>query len=233
MFLFLFIINFRYYQKNEGNSTFYFSKAAQTKASEHVIGLYELGKCLIEESDRGARHRQGLFYLELASKKGSVDAKVTLGKNSLTYDVEHVFRKGITYLEEAAAEGSLEAGEVLGKLYLKGDTFIQKDIQKAAAYFYSVKDHPEAQYELALMHKDGLISEHDNLVSSIEWFTKAAHNGHLLSKKFLADLYFLGDIGVPKNEQQALFWLVSAAESGDSATALKINELGKFYKLIF
>jgi len=99
-------------------------------------------------------------------------------------------------------------------LLVAGSLFIiflpEKTAQKAKAMI----GDPKAQYALAvaLARGDGL-PEDD--AAALEWFRKAAEQGHVKACLTMSRLYFTGD-GVPQDDRLGAEWLKRAAEGGSS-----------------
>ena len=84
----------------------------------------------------------------------------------------------------------------------------------------AVNGNPNAQYLLALMYDDGHGVELDDL-SAIEWYTAAAHQGHISSQFNLAYMYDYGE-GVDEDNKQAVHWYTQSAEQGDVSAQLNL-----------
>jgi TPR repeat protein len=56
----------------------------------------------------------------------------------------------------------------------------------------------------------------------LQWYRKAADQGHALAQLHLGVMYDVG-YGVPKDEQQAYFWWLLASVGGD-ADAVKLRD---------
>lgn len=81
---------------------------------------------------------------------------------------------------------------------------------------------PEAQYQLALMYRDGTKTGRDEAVSE-EWMRKAAEQGHLQAQLEYAEILYGKDGEESKSE--AIHYYQAAANSGNNEAKLKIASI--------
>jgi hypothetical protein len=63
-----------------------------------------------------------------------------------------------------------------------------------------------------------------NDVQALEWFRKAAEQGHATAQLRLGEWYLEGRAGLPKDDVQALEWFRKAAEQGHATAQLRLGE---------
>lgn len=76
----------------------------------------------------------------------------------------------------------------------------------------AAKNDPQAQYNLGLRYATGEGVDRDPQ-QAIEWYTRAANNGHDLAQNNLGAMYETGK-GVDADQQTAVRWYRAAAEQG-------------------
>lgn len=110
------------------------------------------------------------------------------------------------WYEKSAEQGDSAAQSCLGMLYLLGEG-IDKDLVKAKSFLIKAaeQDYSRAQFNLGVIARD----DENNLEEALQWFEKAANNGHVDAEYTLA-LYFLNDEKF-FNLDNGLFWLQKAA----------------------
>lgn len=78
---------------------------------------------------------------------------------------------------------------------------------KAAKIWHSlaVKGNPDAQFNLAMIYHSGVAGKLDEK-QAVEWYEKAASNGHVQAQEYLAVAYREGWFGLQKDAKKADFW---------------------------
>ena len=84
----------------------------------------------------------------------------------------------------------------------------------------------EAQYNLAECYYEGELGLEKDYAKAVEWYTKAAEQGHAQAQNNLGDCYDGGD-GVAQDYSKAVEWYRKAAEQGN---AVAQNNLGLCYE---
>jgi TPR repeat protein len=77
----------------------------------------------------------------------------------------------------------------------------------------TTQSHPEAQYDLSIIYRFGLVGKPD-YAKAVEWSAMAATNGYAPGQYMLGDLYYRGE-GVVQNYVTAAHWWLLAAEQND------------------
>lgn len=75
--------------------------------------------------------------------------------------------------------------------------------------------NPEAQYYLGIIYLFGEGVPEDE-IKSLDWFTKSAQQGHIVSQSMLGTIFMNDGKLIPKDYKQANYWLRKAAEQGDA-----------------
>ena len=178
--------------------TFY-ARAAQGDAD----ALYKLGYmyncgCGVNIDTQKAKDyflQSAQAYYALASQ-GDTDALLKL---ATMYDsgcgVEADPQKASTYYQQvikayelADERGDTHAQFNLGTFYLFGRTGVEKDIQKAFAYYSrAAKDDAFAFYKFGNLYLDGIGVEKDEQKAE-EYYTRAAEQGNITILKILGDV---------------------------------------------
>lgn len=120
--------------------------------------LYRLAILHIENLFSKSNLEEGLELLKRAVNFGYSKAQYYYAK--LLIDGIYVpksYQKAITFLQKASLQNDVKAATLLGKLYIKGEG-CEKNPILASDLFLTAANHgdTEAQYELALLFKDGI-----------------------------------------------------------------------------
>lgn len=183
------------YEKNCSNN-------AKNNISKFYMryGLYDKAIEVMEsinDSYPDIDYRLGTIYLQgLHCKPPKPDV----------YRAEH-------YFSMAAHNGHLDAMHAWGLLYFRGQYGYRQDMPRAREVFKEAayRGHRGAQYDYAWMCKYGIGGDRD-LKEAIDYFEKAAIQGHALCRAELAQLYQEPDC---RNYQKAFEWAEKAALAGD------------------
>ncbi len=118
--------------------------------------------------------------------------------------------------KKSAAELLKEAKKFneLGKDYYFGKYGKPKDFKKAVTNFRKAAEqgHAEAQFNLAIMYKNGEGVE-QSYTEVVKWYRKAAEQGYAEAQNNLAIMYNNGD-GVEQSYTEAVKWYRKAVEQG-------------------
>lgn len=104
----------------------------------------------------------------------------------------------------------------LGSYYLKGieGTYIKKDPARSREMFHYAATYfsnPEAQYNLARIHIDGIGIEKNTKIAA-RWLKLAAEKNHYPSQALLGYLLMNGN-GIPRQRARGFMWLIRARDS--------------------
>ncbi len=127
-------------------------------ARHHAGCCYELAKLHLESKLRYSDVNEGLALMQEAASLKYSDALFYLGK--IYHDgfdkVNVNYQKSIIYLQEASQLNHVGAATLLGMIYIKGEGGTQNLVTGSDLIVSAAKrGGAEAQYQLALLYKDG------------------------------------------------------------------------------
>ena len=99
----------------------------------------------------------------------------------------------------------------------------RQDYKTALKEFQGCSEKPICQTKLALMYFEGE-GVKSNYATSLQWYTKAALQGHADAQYNTGMMHFLGE-GTAINELEAEKWLLQAAEQGHPAAQFNLGAL--------
>jgi TPR repeat protein len=178
-------------------------------------------------------HTKARLLFEKAAAQGLAKAQYNLG--SMYRDELNNFPLALSWFEKAAAQGNVDAQNSIGYIYENASggtpprlyTFNQsgkntdKKIPNIKAKFAKFDNNLPVDYYRRSIYP---LSEYGqglepNLQKAIEWYQKAADQGHALAQTNLAYFYLFG-IGVNKDESRA-FKLYEQAANQQFVPAIK------------
>lgn len=207
-------------------AVFFLEKAAnqQYGLAAYTLGLY------YHEHEPKFPHKAFEWFM-VSAKQKHTQAEYYVG---LYYQngkgVEQNVEQSIYWYEKAAVKKDKNAlyhlAMILIKLPDKDYVTVSKLLEQAA-----LLDHPNAQYNLAVMyHKGDGVKEDPE--KAFFWYEKAAHAGLAIAQYNLGMIYFEGVI-VPKDEEKAKeLWQKAASQGLEVAVKLmySINNYEKLQK---
>lgn len=125
------------------------------------------------------------------------------------------YKEAVRLLEEAALFGERKAYVNLGYIYSMGGYGVEKDIQKAIAYYQKV-DNEHAASNLGGIYLRGDVTPDYSLAA--QYLTQGAYLGSITSMEQLARMYGRGKY-LPKDSLTGAFWIDRLFEK-DSTSAL-------------
>ena len=141
------------------------------------------------------------------------------GKNYVLA-VEHLL-KGLPFKNKIPLDFAPEAA--LGKMYYYGGYGMQPDFPMAFRYLKQGGNHPEIQYLLGTLYRDGKGTTKD-LPSAAKCFRIAAEKGNLSAGMEIGKMHYRGE-GVKKDDLLAVRFLTPAAEKNHPGAALLLAEI--------
>ena len=172
--------------KNYNKSFYYYRKAA--------INGHDEAQCFV-----GHMYHKGHGVKRNKKKALKWYTKSALQNNALAqFNISEIYLKDkllknedktIYWLKKSAENGNAEAECNLGKMYEFGNSNIGKDINKALNLYEksAKKGCRPAQYNLGMIYFEGLIVN-KNILISLYWLKKAAHQGDASSKEYIDNI---------------------------------------------
>ena len=117
--------------------------------------------------------------------------------------------------------------------YLQGFQALEQKDYKTAFYFLSLfaaNGDARAQYNLAIMYRDGLGVEQDD-VEALSYFIQAAEGGHMLAR-YAVGLAFRYGIGSEMDADTAIYYFTEAALQGHALSPVEIGAIYFYGKAI-
>lgn len=115
---------------------------------------------------------------------------------------------GAVSLNITASVADFERHEALYQWLLRTQLHLHPVGNADAAAAEMAHDHPEEQYDIGVK-----FAKTERFPEAVEWFRKAAEQGHAEAQLALGHCYVRGQ-GVPQNDRQAFEWWRKAAERG-------------------
>lgn len=96
----------------------------------------------------------------------------------------------------------------------------KEDLISGASYWGKAED----QFKLGNHYFTGANDFQQDYTKAIEWYLRAANQGHAKAQFTLSYCYEFGD-GVEQNQAEALYWYYAAFNNGDQEAKARIEEL--------
>ncbi len=178
----------------------------------NVRAQCKLGKRLLADKADGGDPERGRYWLQRAATEGSADAQFQLGR---------MYREGLwvapdpvmaqSLLERSALQGYGEAIDFLRTIESVGYSMEEWYHQRQPALRKLAEDgDAEAQYQLGSRLERGAFDSVKDVPQAIDWYRRAAAQGHPLATASLARIYEHGAIGVPADPALARAWAQTA-----------------------
>jgi TPR repeat protein len=151
-----------------------------------------------------------------AAEQNHVQAEASLSSCYLNgQGVAKDYEEAVKWLRKAAEQTNAYAEYALGKCYHEGRG-IAVDYGEAVRWFRKAaeQNQAEAQYMMGLSYALGQGVER-NADESVKWYRRAAEQGNEMALTTLANYYYVGMGGVPKDTGEALKWYRISADRGD------------------
>lgn len=174
-----------YYQgkgkkKNPATAVRWFRAAAEGGCEE---SQYRMGVCYNTGEGVDRSKDEALFWFKKAAHQGHVKAQYNVG---CYYYEQRDYDEAFVWFKKAADHNMPEALFNLGDCYYHGHGNIEKDYKKAFELYKAAaeQNYAPAQYNVGCCYYEGIgVDENEN--TAIQWFKKAAKNGHKAAKEFL------------------------------------------------
>ena len=167
-------------EKNPAKAVRWFRTAAEAGCEE---SQFRLGVCY--NSGEGVDRSAGdaLFWFKKAAYQGHVKAQYNVG---CYYYERREYDEAIVWFDKAAESYMPEAIFNLGDCYYNGYGNIETDLKKAFEFYRAAAElnYAPAQFNVACCYYEGIgVTKNEN--TAMQWFKKAAKNGHKGAKEFL------------------------------------------------
>jgi TPR repeat protein len=153
--------------------------------AQYMLGLiYMKGEGVPKDDRAAARWFKSAADQDYARAEAFIGAYLLVGRGIEKDEVE-----AARYLKLAVAHGDADAQAFLGTMYASGSGGLPHDEREAARLFMlaAKQGNDDAQYNLGVLYKDGRGVDQDEGLA-VFWFTKAAEQGNVQAKTFLAQL---------------------------------------------
>jgi TPR repeat protein len=164
----------------------------------------------------------------VANYRIAADQRSPLGQHGLGTMYEHgesVARdavQAVFWYGKAAEQDYAPSQDNLGALYANGDG-VRKDIAQAMALFRKAAEQGFVNSELNLGR---MYDETKAFAQAAVWYRKAAEHGDIEAANNLGSLYYNG-LGVPENNQEAIFWFKKAAAAGNAMAQRNLDRVAE------
>ena len=196
--------------QNRAHAVYWWEKAA---LAGHTGAASALGGALLGGDGVPNDAAGALWWLKLAAEAGDAKAQWNLGgmyiiaAGGLVQDLA----QALAWCQKSANQGFVPAQAALGVLY---ERLGQSDKALQCLTLAAQAGDPEAQYNLALMHRSGKGTPKD-LAQAFAWLCQAAEQGVASAQGKLGVAYGAGE-GVSVDPVQAHTWLLVATHQGDA-----------------
>ncbi len=199
---------------NYSKAQFFLEKAAK---QQYGLAAFSLGKLLHEHDPK---HPLKAFeWFMVAAKQGHIEASYYVG---LYYQygkgVPVNIDEAIHWYQKAALEKDKDALYHLALILIRQDkpdfVNIAKLLEGAAK-----QNHPNAQYNLAVMYQKGDGVEKDD-EKALFWYEKAAEANLAIAQYNLGMIYYAGEIVEKDDEKAKALWRKAADQGFDKAVQL-------------
>ncbi|MCC7036648.1 MAG: SEL1-like repeat protein [Alphaproteobacteria bacterium] len=191
--------------KDEKEAFKWYTRAAQmgdAVAQNNLATMLLVGKPYTKNAPLAAQ-----WFLQSAMQ-GNMRAQYNLATMYRTGDgVGRNYKEALKWYGFAANQGDMYAQNALGYMYRKG-----LGTERLPA---DATEEQKAALDLA------------NKQQAIEWYRRAAEQGHMKSQMALAVMYELGEAGSERGPDEAAVWYFSAARQGNERA---MHRLGYFYE---
>ncbi|KAF9162281.1 hypothetical protein DFQ26_003702 [Actinomortierella ambigua] len=182
------------------------------------------------------REQQAFFWYHKAAECGHAGAQYWVAQRWFSGHggaPHQDYSAAATWFHKAADQGHAEAQTELAFLYRNG-LGVGLDLAEALAWYHRAaapeKNHAPAQFCLGFMYQNGMgvaasdpktTSSSSNSKTSyrqqgLDWYLRAAKQGHIEAMNTLGMMYSSGTGGVTQDDAQSLAWYRRSAELGSA-----------------
>lgn len=207
----------KFITKDINKSLMWYKKAA---AQGDLEAIYRLGLLYVLHDEV----KEGIYWLEKASEKGSVLAQHYLAKIYKAPEYGKDVEKMLYWYRKAAENGSVDAQYELGTIYNIGKD-VKQNYLEAATWLNkaALQGHSNAQNDLGILYfyGDGVAQ---NYAEALKWYTLSATQGNVYAQCNLGGMYEKGQ-GVVADIEQAKAWYQKSAAQGNERAKENLNYL--------
>ena len=192
----------------------------QAALTGHPLAQLKYADTLLEEGNT----EEAIIYYQLSAESNNNEAKMKIA--ALNSSANNEYNQLLAIYEKLTSNNNSLFEYRYSDLLLK----IAWDDQyrkKAIDYLIKSSDHgnPVANYQLALIYRDGVGIERD-LTKMEQYLEKSANQNYVPAMTLLSDIYFQGKL-LPKNESKTFFYVSKAAELGHVISMYRLASLYK------
>mmetsp|Transcript_36040 Transcript_36040/g.43045 ORF Transcript_36040/g.43045 Transcript_36040/m.43045 type:complete len:315 (+) Transcript_36040:81-1025(+) len=141
--------------------------------------------------------------------------------------------EGLSWLKAAFHRGDKDASYEIATIYEYGNYGIPVEIYLAAEWFLTAANagHVEAMAEYGMCCELGCgVVQSDE--EALDWYTKAAHEGHVTSNYSVGEMFEEARGGLPQNDSEAVLWYYKAALMGCEDSKLAMTRLNDIARIV-
>jgi len=168
---------------------------------------------LAKMHDKNKDYKNAHTWYEKAARRGHADAQYRLGElYKKGNGVVQNHKEALFWYEKASQSNHVEVLGALGLIYNIGGLGVEKDHEKAQAYYQRFRDAKN-------LPSQEVINKEDYKVH-----IEKARNGDKTSQFKIAVMYKNG-IGTERSIEKAKYWLKKLVKSGDKKAKIELNKL--------
>ncbi|KAK6089370.1 hypothetical protein P3W45_001616 [Vairimorpha bombi] len=220
---------------NQKNAFNYYIVAAK---QNNRFGTYRLAQAYEKVMGDKEGYTKALYFYRCAAKLGCIYGMHTYGSILLRgeLDSKKDFDTGMFYLKLA----SQKASEIypfpfydLGQVYESHNSC--NEIEADDDYAFRMYERgarlgcPNSQYKVGKCYETGSLFRYPNMKLALEYYKKAADNGHMDAQYILSKFLFTGVEGlVSRNYNQSFFYALQSAIRGHPEGAYLVAEFAEW-----
>lgn len=183
-------------------------------------------------------HIQAMIELAFLYLEQKISIQEEKDKNHNDHDTSNTLNQhqiqGLHWLQTAFDQHQyLQAAYELAIIYEYGKYDIPVNCMKAAEWFAFAAEsgHVDSMYEYALCYELGCgVEQNDQL--ALDWYTKAANAGCVLSHFSVGEWFESARGGLPQSDTEAVLWYYKAAKMGDEDSIKALKRLNDIARIV-
>lgn len=206
--------------KNDERAVEWYRKAAEQGNFDAQLNLY---RCYRNGLGIAQNETQAVEWYNRAAEQAEQNDSVIQFNLGLSCEQEHEYNHAVYWYRKAAEQGNYDAQLKLYKCYRYGDG-VKEDETQAMEWYNRAAEQidqsdSDAQYSLGWELRYRLFYDE----KAVEWFRKAAEQGHAGAQYELGWCYSHGR-GVKKDLKKAVEWFRKAADQGYDAAQCELGD---------